>query len=81
MRGDFERRLFRDLIVNLVMGLGLGAFLSLTLIVSDAAHIFEMIVNSSSPRMTALMFVGIITAILVVGSAISGLIFSAIEER
>jgi hypothetical protein len=61
------------------VGAGLGIFLSLTLV--NTENIFEMIVNSASPRVMTLTFVGTITAILTVGSTLTGLIFSATEER
>ena len=74
-------RLVGGLIGHSAMGAGLGLLLSLTLIVSGAGNIFEMITNSEEPKLTAAIFVGFFTSIIAVGATLSGLIFMAMEER
>jgi hypothetical protein len=56
------------------------SFMSLTLIVSDTGHVFEMISNSGAPKTTAAILVGFFASILAVGAALTGLILTAIEE-
>jgi hypothetical protein len=60
---------------------GLGSLLSLTLIVSNTGHICEMIINSATPKMTAAIFVCLFPLIMAIGVALSGLIFTAIENE
>lgn len=56
-----------------------GLSVSLALIVSDLAHIFQMIANASMPQLTALAFVSIFTLLFAAGATLSGLIFEADE--
>jgi len=81
MRVGLRTPRFGELVGHLVAGAGLGTFLSLMLLAGDIGHMFEMIVNSASPRITILIFIGITTATLAVASTLTGLIFSMIEER
>ena len=81
MRAGFRAPGFGELVGHSAVGAGLGIFLSLTLLIGDVGHMFEMIENSASPRITTLILMGIPTAILAVASTLTGLIFSAIEER
>ena len=73
--------LLRAVSVHLAMGMGLGTVLALTLIVSDARNIFDMIVQSSVPMLTLSVFVGMCGAIIGVGSVLTGLIFTLMDER
>ena len=72
---------FGELAGHAAIGAGLGVFLSLTLIIGDTAHISGMIVNSSNPEMTILMFIGIFSSVLAVGATLTGLIFSKFDAR
>jgi hypothetical protein len=68
---------FGELAGHCAIGAGLGIYLSLTLIVHD--RVFDMIAHSARPALTALTSIGVITAVLAVGSTLTGLIFSSIE--
>ena len=57
------------------MGATLGFSLALVLLILDAQHVFEMIVNSSAPERTMLLFLGIFTLTVTVGATITGWVF------
>jgi hypothetical protein len=63
------------------MGASLGTGLALALIMMDTGRIFEMIVSSAQPRMTAVVFVGVLGSICAVGATITGLIFMLAEDN
>jgi hypothetical protein len=46
----------------------------------DTGRIFEMIVSSAQPRITTLVFVGVLGSICAVGATITGLIFILAED-
>ena len=56
----------------------MGIFLSLMLIINE--DVFRAIINSSNPKTMILLFIGMFSSVLAVGSALTGLIFSAIED-
>lgn len=70
----------RELLVHLAMGVSLGLLLSLGLIVSNGAHVFDMIINSATPKVTMVMFVGIVSSLMGVGAALSGFVFTATDN-
>lgn len=72
---------FGELAGHAAIGAGLGVFLSLTLIVSNTGRVFEIIVNSAHPKIMTLMLVGILSSVLTVGATLTGMIFSAMEDR
>jgi hypothetical protein len=67
---------FGEFVGHAAIGAGLGVFLSLVPIISDTGHVFKIIINSSNPKIIFLTFV----AIFPYGAALTGLIFSAIED-
>lgn len=78
MRTRSKRPRFGELVIHAAMGAGLGIFLSLMLIINE--DVFRAIINSSNPKTTILLFIGMFSSVLAVGSALTGLIFSAIED-
>ena len=80
MRERSSTRLVGRLIGHSAMGAGLGLLLSLTLIVSGAGNVFEMIINSEEPKLTVAIFVGFFASIIAVGATLTGLILMAIED-
>lgn len=81
MQAGPRRSLFRELASHLAMGAGLGAFLALSLIVTDARHIFDMIVNSSAPRLTIAVLVSTFVLIFAIGASLTGMIFISMEDN
>ncbi len=59
------------------MGAALGLSLALVLLVLDAQHVFEMILNSAAPELTMLVFLGTFTLSFTVGATVTGWIFMA----
>jgi hypothetical protein len=80
MQSGSRRTLIRELFGHLVMGACLGAFLALSLLISDAQNVFQTIVNSSTPRFTIAVFVGAFALTFAIGATLTGLIFS-LEDR
>jgi hypothetical protein len=80
MRHRIEGHFLLRLAGHLAMGASLGTGLALALIMMDSSRIFEMIVSSTQPRITTLMFVGVLGSICAVGAAITGLIFMLAED-
>lgn len=75
MQTKSSRSLALALVGHLAMGAGLGAFLAVTLLLSDANDVFQMIVNSADPKGTILVFVGTLTMTFAIGATLTGLIF------
>jgi len=75
MRHRIEGSFLLKLAGHLFMGASLGTSLALALIMTDIGRIFEMIVSSAQPRITILVFVGVLGSICAVGATITGLIF------
>ena len=69
-----------ETICHALIGAGLGTFLALSAIVANEA-IFNMIVISPSPKAVVAVFVGALSSLTAVGSAITGFIFCAIERN
>lgn len=61
------------------MGALLGAFLALSLLVTEAG-LFDLIANSAAPRLTVMILVGTFAAVFAVGATLTGWIFLAIER-
>jgi hypothetical protein len=80
MRHRIEGAFLRKLAGHLFMGASLGTSLALALIMTDTGRIFEMIVSSAQPRVTILVFVGVLGSICAVGATITGLIFMLAED-
>ena len=68
-----------QLVGNLLMGAALGMFLALSVIVGHP-DVLNMVVNSAFPGLAAWVFVGALSSMIAVGSAITGFIFSAVER-
>lgn len=77
MQPKFKRPTYLELVSHSAMGAALGFALALVLLIMDAQHIFEMIVNSSAPNLTMLVFLGTFTLSFTVGATITGWIFIA----
>jgi hypothetical protein len=60
-------------------GAGLGAFLALAIIVANET-VLNVFVNSPSPSLAVLVFVGLLTSLIGVGCAITGFIFDLAES-
>jgi hypothetical protein len=73
--------LMRAVSVHLAMGFGLGTFLALALIAGDTRNIFDAIVQSPAPALALAVFVGLFGAMVGVGAALTGLIFTLMDER
>ena len=80
MRHRIEGPFLLKLAGHLVMGALLGTSLALALIMMDTGRVFEMIVSSAEPRITTLVFVGVLGSICAVGATITGLIFMLVED-
>jgi hypothetical protein len=80
MRHRIEGPFLLKLAGHLAMGASLGTGLALALIMMDTGRIFQMIVSSAQPRITTLVFVGVLGSICAVGAAITGLIFMLAED-
>lgn len=81
MRNGIERSFLLKLAGHLAMGASLGTGLALGLILMDTGRIFEMIASSAQPRITTLVFVGVLGSICAVGATITGLIFMMTEDE
>lgn len=66
-----------ELAQHSAMGAALGLSLALVLLVLDAQHVFEMILNSAAPELTMLVFLGTFTLSFTVGATVTGWIFMA----
>jgi len=80
MRHRIQGPFLLKLAGHLAMGAMLGTALALALIMTDTDRIIEMIVSSVQPRMTTLVFVGVLGSICAVGATITGLIFMLAED-
>jgi len=80
MRRRIEWPFLLKLAGHLVMGATLGTGLALALLMMDTGRIFEMIVSSAQPRITTLVFVGVLGSTCAVGATITGLIFMLAED-
>ncbi|MCC6949738.1 MAG: hypothetical protein IT539_18435 [Bradyrhizobiaceae bacterium] len=69
-----------ELACHTLVGAGLGTFLALFVIVSNAS-IFDVITSNPSPRLAVLVFVGVLALMIAIGSAITGFIFCATERN
>jgi hypothetical protein len=81
MRRRIEGAFLLKLAGHLAMGASLGTGLALVLIMMDTGRIFEMIVSSAQPRITTLVFIGVLGSICAVGATITGLIFMLAEDE
>jgi len=80
MRHRIEGPILLKLAGHLAMGASLGTALALAPVMMDTGRIFEMIVSSAEPRLTTLVFVGVLGSICAIGATITGLIFMFIED-
>jgi hypothetical protein len=72
---------FGEIVGHAGIGASLGVFLLLILIISDTGNVFKAITTSSNPKIMFVTFVGIFSSLFAVGATLTGLIFSAIEDR
>jgi hypothetical protein len=77
MQPEFKGPTYLELAKHSAMGAALGLSLALVLLLLDAQHVLEMIVNSSVPEVTMLVFLGTFTLSFSVGAAITGWVFMA----
>jgi hypothetical protein len=70
----------RQVLRHLTMGASLGAFLATSLLLTNAPHIFQMIINSAAPKLMLVVFVGTFTLIVAIGATLTGFIL-ALEDR
>jgi hypothetical protein len=75
MQPKSKRPTYLELLSHSAMGGALGLSLALALLVLDAQHFLEMIINSSAPELTLLAFLGTFTLSFTVGATITGWIF------
>ena len=80
MRRRIEWPFLLKLAGHLAMGASLGTGLALVLLMMDTGRIIEMIVSSAHPRMTTLVFVGVLGSTCAVGATVTGLIFMLAED-
>jgi hypothetical protein len=71
--------LYCKLASHLAMGACLGALFALTLIMSNAANLSDMMTRAADPQGTVALFVGAISSFFAVGATITGFIFIQIE--
>ena len=77
MQPKFKGPTYLELATHSAMGAALGFSLALVLLILDAQHVLEMIVNSSAPEVTMLVFLGTFTLSFTVGATITGWVFMA----
>lgn len=75
MQPKFKRPIYLELVSHSVMGAALGFSLALVLLILDAQHIFQMIVNSSASELTMLVFLGMFMLTFTIGATITGWVF------
>jgi hypothetical protein len=61
---EFKRPTYFELISHSAMGAALGLSLALVLLVLDAQHIFEMIINGSAPELECVYLWGRLRSVL-----------------
>lgn len=62
------------------MGAMLGVFAAIYLIVTDTQRLFQMMINSSVPEQTMMVFVGVVALSFAVGATLTGWIFHMQDE-
>ena len=73
--------LFRRLLPHVAMGMSLGIFCALTLIVMDAAHIRAMLSSLEVPGLAIFTFVFAASSLFAAGAGLTGFIFIAVEDN
>lgn len=81
MQRQAKASLLLKLAGHWAMGASLGTGLAVSLIIMNARHIFEMIVSSSHPRITMIVFVGALGSVCAIGATITGFIFVLTENE
>jgi hypothetical protein len=76
-----RKALLRRLVPHLAMGLGLGSFCALALIVMDAAHVQAILSNVDTPRLAVLAFVLATSSLFSVATTLTGFLFITMEEN
>jgi ABC-type Na+ efflux pump permease subunit len=71
---------FGKLAGQFAMGATLGIFLATYLIVSDTQRLFQMIINSSAPKLTMTVVVGVLALSFAVGATLTSWIFLMEDE-
>jgi hypothetical protein len=77
MPPNLQKPTYLELLSHSAMGAALGMALALVLLIMDAQHILEMIVNSSEPELATLVFLGTFTVSFTAGATITGWLFIA----
>lgn len=67
--------LIRHLALQFAMGAMLGMVLALSILASDARHVYAMIANAPTPELTLIVFACSFTSIFGVGAALTGFFF------
>ncbi len=65
---------------HFVMGATLGASGALALVLTDSSPVFAMLANASSPETSIGLFAGTTAVLFGVGAALSGFLFSTVEQ-
>ena len=81
MKARTQGLLVRAVSAHLAMGFGLGALLALALIAADTRNIFDAMTHGAAPTLALTVFVGLFGTMVGVGAALSGLIFTLMDER
>ncbi len=65
---------------HFAMGATLGVSGALALVFMDSSPVFSMLANASSPEASIGLFAGTTAVLFGVGAALSGFLFSAVEQ-
>jgi len=70
-----------ELACHAAMGVALGLVFSFALILNDAFGITTLISHGADAQTTTMIFVGTFTVAIGVGAALTGFLFTMLEER
>jgi len=76
-----RKTLFRRLLPHLAMGLCLGSFCALALIVMNAAHVQALLSSVDTPRLAVFVFVLATSSLFSVATTLTGFLFITMEEN
>jgi hypothetical protein len=75
-----DRKLLQELALHLVMGASLGAVFAVVLLTFNAEHLLDVILHSSAPAITLVVFVFGVSVYFGFGAAITGFHFVIMEN-
>jgi hypothetical protein len=76
-----DRKLLQAVTFHLVMGAALGAIFAVLLLAVDAQHLLHVILHSTAPTQTLIVFVSFISMYFGFGAAITGFHFVISENN